>query len=65
MQAAPFEAGPAAPAAAPAPAAGKDPERIVGDTMEFIFSEYDGDKDGLLTRKEFFTVRTRTWACRA
>ena len=31
--------------------------------MEFIFSEYDGDKDGLLTRKEFFTVRECGHAC--
>jgi hypothetical protein len=62
-QSAQFQAGPAGSAAGSAASDGAlsakavDAERVIDDTTKFIFQEYDGDKDGLMTRKEFFTVR--------
>ena len=51
------QAAPGVPAASERAAAAGPVEQIVTDTLKFIFQEYDADKDGLMTRKEFFTVR--------
>ena len=32
-------------------------DQAIAETEKFLFDEYDGDKDGLMTRKEFFQVR--------
>ena len=32
-------------------------DQAITETEKFLFDEYDGDKDGLMTRKEFFQVQ--------
>lgn len=32
-------------------------EELFSDTAKYVFDHYDADKDGLLSRKDFFTVR--------